>query len=582
MNLSSVAILESFLASLAVQTDARATLSINLSEFIAPNLIEFDQNQSSLTWDDPAARIPLAQDRLIAELIKKQGLPLDKPWDLIFATLPWNVKPPGDLRERGPLELIPILEATSLLSPNGYAVFLMPTGAAEEFVPQEPPFRGRYRTAIAHFKTLYPICLRALISLPKKFSAPFSGINCALMILQKGPHPRNEDIFFADMLEGTDKHIEHISRNFVQGVEDIEAGFGCYISSNVWESLNFYRARTQLLNLKSDYDEYEYFNFGDLILDLNRTNGSDDFEPKQNALYLPIISDRPAVSSHLEMVMKPKNYYQVILDGERALPEYLCAFLNSPIGTLLRQPPDGSTTLATLSRRKVTQLPIRLPPLEIQRKVKQSYAWINAMRAKLQGLEEQFALHPLTSDTAFEEFQNQAQGLAQTSATVQIKSTIQRGETKTSEFKQTFSWDVETREKSDRLIVSSLKTLTAFMNTEGGTLLIGVDDAGQITGLEEEISKFDGNSEDKFLLRFQDSLKRRIGSEFFPLIDYTLTEVDRHLVLVIECRPSKSPVFLFPAKRNQNPNGEIYIRTNPATEKIEGRQIILWMQNRSS
>jgi CheY-like chemotaxis protein len=44
------------------------------------------------------------------------------------------------------------------------------------------------------------------------------------------------------------------------------------------------------------------------------------------------------------------------------------------------------------------------------------------------------------------------------------------------EFKSTLEWDVKENKKNSELIFSTLKSLAAFLNSEGGTLVIGVED----------------------------------------------------------------------------------------------------------
>ena len=59
-------------------------------------------------------------------------------------------------------------------------------------------------------------------------------------------------------------------------------------------------------------------------------------------------------------------------------------------------------------------------------------------------------------------------------------------------------------EKHDEIITHAvIKTIAAFLNSDGGTLLIGVTDAGETCGVEHD--QFD--STDKFLLFLTDKLK---------------------------------------------------------------------------
>ena len=86
----------------------------------------------------------------------------------------------------------------------------------------------------------------------------------------------------------------------------------------------------------------------------------------------------------------------------------------------------------------------------------------------------------------------------------QIKLLIPKGESKNLEFKETFSLDVKKGTKEKYIEKSALKTIGAFLNSEGGDLLIDINDEGDAIGLEGEISKFYKN-DDKFLLNFKKS-----------------------------------------------------------------------------
>ncbi len=108
-----------------------------------------------------------------------------------------------------------------------------------------------------------------------------------------------------------------------------------------------------------------------------------------------------------------------------------------------------------------------------------------------------------------------------------------------------------------------MKTIGAFLNSEGGDLLIGVNDDGEITGVDAEIEKFFKNG-DKYLLNFKSKLKTNVGEEFYPLIDYKLIEVNGRQVLRVNCGIASSPCFLDDA--------EFYVRSGPATDRLDGKK----------
>ena len=43
-----------------------------------------------------------------------------------------------------------------------------------------------------------------------------------------------------------------------------------------------------------------------------------------------------------------------------------------------------------------------------------------------------------------------------------------------------------------------MKTIAGFMNFNGGTLLVGINDSGEVTGLNNEIEKLWKDSRDSF------------------------------------------------------------------------------------
>jgi CRP-like cAMP-binding protein len=104
---------------------------------------------------------------------------------------------------------------------------------------------------------------------------------------------------------------------------------------------------------------------------------------------------------------------------------------------------------------------------------------------------------------------------------------IQGGESATVEFKESVS-------KSNCEKVT--QTLCAFMNSNGGTIFLGVHDSGEILGLE-------GENIDKFRLCLNDRIHKHLGSAFYHLVHFDVENIKGKRVLRIDCRPSDRPVF---------------------------------------
>jgi hypothetical protein len=148
----------------------------------------------------------------------------------------------------------------------------------------------------------------------------------------------------------------------------------------------------------------------------------------------------------------------------------------------------------------------------------------------------------------------------------EIIETIKKGENEKLEFKSTLRMNLHTKEIDRKIEFSTLKTLVAFMNSNPGTLLIGVENSGKIIGIEED--KFENT--DKYLLHLTNIIKTKIGKKFLSSVNFKLIEIEGKTVLKIECEKSKSPVFI----RSPTDEEEFYIRVGPSSIQIKGSELV--------
>ncbi|NPA94730.1 MAG: ATP-binding protein [Thermodesulfobacteria bacterium] len=145
---------------------------------------------------------------------------------------------------------------------------------------------------------------------------------------------------------------------------------------------------------------------------------------------------------------------------------------------------------------------------------------------------------------------------------------IREGEGNNVEFKSTVRTNLRTGKPGKEIEFAWLKAVVAFLNSEGGALLLGVDDKGKILGLAPDSFE----NPDKCLLHIKNLINHHIGAEFSNFITVTLVEVDGRDVVMVECSPSKRPVFLKIGK-----NEEFYIRTGPSSIKLSPSQMISYL-----
>ena len=142
-------------------------------------------------------------------------------------------------------------------------------------------------------------------------------------------------------------------------------------------------------------------------------------------------------------------------------------------------------------------------------------------------------------------------------------------------YKETLSWDVYTEKRNPELEISALKTIAAFLNSDGGNLIIGVADNGEIPGLENELQRLRKNNLDNFLKHFRNLAKEKIGQQYYPYFDLKIFYVDKKSVALISCKKSMEPCFI----KGPNESEDFYVRAPAATDKLGTQKAVEYIKN---
>jgi serine/threonine-protein kinase RsbW len=152
-----------------------------------------------------------------------------------------------------------------------------------------------------------------------------------------------------------------------------------------------------------------------------------------------------------------------------------------------------------------------------------------------------------------------------------LRMLIDSGESDKLEFKSTLRWNLKENKKDNRMGFAVLKTVAAFLNTEGGTLLVGVQDDGCLLGIEIE----DFANEDKYLLHFSHLIQHNIGLENSKAVTYNLVELEGKKILKIDCEPATKPIYL-----RIEGQEEFLIRSGPASKKLSISEAVSYISER--
>jgi len=142
---------------------------------------------------------------------------------------------------------------------------------------------------------------------------------------------------------------------------------------------------------------------------------------------------------------------------------------------------------------------------------------------------------------------------------------LKQQESKTLEFKASLRWNLKENRQDDKAITHAvLKTIAAFLNTEGGDLLIGVADNRTVLGIEHD--QFE--NDDKFMLHLAQVVRNGLGDRAGTCIDPKMQLVQGKTVCLVSCQRSPEPVFLKWKGMEEKSEGDFYVRSGPGSVKL--------------
>ncbi len=156
-----------------------------------------------------------------------------------------------------------------------------------------------------------------------------------------------------------------------------------------------------------------------------------------------------------------------------------------------------------------------------------------------------------------------------------ILSVIQDGESDRVEFKSSLRYDYRQESINKDLEEVIVKTIAGFMNTNGGELLIGVDDKGNVLGLEQDYQSLKKKNRDGFELRIYQMITNDIGIEFCSLVQTDFYDLDGKDVCVLRIEAAKSPAYV-----HGNSKTAFYIRAGNSTKPLTIREAVKYINLR--
>lgn len=157
-----------------------------------------------------------------------------------------------------------------------------------------------------------------------------------------------------------------------------------------------------------------------------------------------------------------------------------------------------------------------------------------------------------------------------------VTDLIKKGECPTIEFKSTLRVDLKTGKPEKYIEHSVIKTLAAFLNSEGGTLLIGAEDNKNVIGLDPDFISFSKPDKlDEFQKHFDNLISKTIGNRFHHYLKIDFVPVDGKMVCSITIKEkSQEPVYITNAAGQET----FYIRRQASTIDLKPSETVKYIQ----
>ena len=148
---------------------------------------------------------------------------------------------------------------------------------------------------------------------------------------------------------------------------------------------------------------------------------------------------------------------------------------------------------------------------------------------------------------------------------VNVLDLLNKDEHENLEFKSTFRWDTRQNTVNKVLEKSVMKTIAAFLNSQGGHLVIGIGDNKTIVGLASDYNSLVRKDADGFENHFTQVFHNMIGAEFRQFVKLNWSQADGKECCVVSISQSHKPVYL----KGDNNGEEFYIRTGNGTTSLK-------------
>ncbi|MCC6959799.1 MAG: DUF262 domain-containing protein [Dehalococcoidia bacterium] len=164
---------------------------------------------------------------------------------------------------------------------------------------------------------------------------------------------------------------------------------------------------------------------------------------------------------------------------------------------------------------------------------------------------------------------------ADRSVAADVHDLIEAGESGGLEFKSSARFNAHTGGADPKLEAVIAKTISGFMNADGGTLLIGVNDSGLPVGIQSDLDTLTRKDRDGYEQFLTNLVAKAIGVERCPDMAVSFHKVEDADICMVRVSPSPKPAYVTDGAERR-----LYVRTGNSTRPLTTEEAVAYVGER--
>jgi type I restriction enzyme M protein len=348
-----------------------------------------------------------------------------------------------------------------------------------------------------------------------------------------------------------------------------------------------FEQRTSLLN--TSYKEYRRHKLKDIAQEIVslRSNSNEEDEGAGNNIYLPRTGNFVVVSNRVSTKVKDDNLYRISIDAKIADADYLTVFFQSEFGRECIRKETSGSLISSLSLASLENIPVAIPSLEEQEKIIDAASKMQLIRRKVDEIDHALKSNPLddqqsdTLDAIISSVTDLSLDvsplLCEESIVHEFKASLrtpfpdypepfvnEQGQQNYKIGKSIFKSKGEIHNYFENIV---LKTIASFLNTRGGTLVIGVHEYGnekEIVGVDREGFESSDAYERHLIQKLNNAFGAVAVSRYVTVETVKISDLS---LCVVRCDEDTGEEIFYL-------NDVVYVRTGPRIDKLSTKDVV--------